>query len=95
MKKFYCQNCGEEVPIDADHCQKCGKEFASILCPECGYSGASNKFENGCPKCGYLSNNPGHTVRKKLVKRKPLTLRIFLTLFCLLFITIILLIKQF
>lgn len=51
--KFYCENCGAEVPQSARFCNKCGRFFSSVRCPVCGKTGSSNLFANGCPSCGY------------------------------------------
>ncbi|MBR1402682.1 MAG: zinc ribbon domain-containing protein [Treponema sp.] len=51
--KFFCENCGAEVPQDARVCRHCGKFFSSVKCPVCGETGTPGKFTNGCPKCGY------------------------------------------
>ena len=51
--KFFCQCCGSEVPRKAKFCPKCGKFFASVLCPNCGHTGKTEDFINGCPECGY------------------------------------------
>ncbi|MDR0540395.1 MAG: zinc-ribbon domain-containing protein [Spirochaetaceae bacterium] len=59
MKKqprFFCDNCGAEVPKTANSCPRCGRFFASIRCPKCGFSGGNDTaFSNGCPRCGYSS----------------------------------------
>jgi uncharacterized membrane protein YvbJ len=59
---FYCDNCGAEVSQDEPFCPKCGRKFASIRCPACGFSGEESLFDNGCPKCGYqvLPGKGGH-----------------------------------
>lgn len=51
--KFFCENCGSEVPENAKLCKKCGKFFISVRCPSCGYTGTSKEFKQGCPQCGY------------------------------------------
>ena len=51
--KFFCENCGAEVPQSARFCGKCGRFFSSVRCPVCGKTGSSNMFANGCPSCGY------------------------------------------
>ena len=33
--KFFCENCGTEVPGKARICHVCGKFFASVKCPKC------------------------------------------------------------
>ena len=50
---FYCDNCGAEVGQNDPECPKCGRKFASVLCPACGFSGEESLFDNGCPECGY------------------------------------------
>ena len=47
--KFFCENCGAEVPENAKVCKKCGKFFISVRCPGCGKTGNSKDFEKGCP----------------------------------------------
>ncbi len=59
--KFFCQCCGSEVPRKSKFCPKCGKFFASVLCPNCGHTGKTNDFINGCPECGYAVNGQGGT----------------------------------
>lgn len=54
--KFFCQCCGSEVPRKSKFCPKCGKFFASVLCPNCGHTGKTSDFINGCPECGYAVN---------------------------------------
>ena len=51
--KFFCESCGSEVPSKAKVCPVCGKFFASVRCPKCGCTGASEDFIKGCPNCGY------------------------------------------
>jgi len=53
--RFFCESCGTEVPRDAKNCPKCGRRFASVLCPSCGFSGEEDSFKGGCPVCGYSS----------------------------------------
>jgi uncharacterized membrane protein YvbJ len=60
---FYCDSCGAEVSQDALACPKCGRKFASIRCPACGFSGEEDLFSDGCPKCGYQVL-PGKSRRK-------------------------------
>ncbi|MCF0241198.1 MAG: zinc ribbon domain-containing protein [Treponema sp.] len=69
--KFYCENCGYEVPQNAKFCSKCGKFFTFVRCPSCQYTSESRKFTNGCPKCGYAVKpyggifDAGHNHSKK------------------------------
>ncbi|MCR5385642.1 MAG: zinc ribbon domain-containing protein [Treponema sp.] len=51
--KFFCENCGEEVPQNARFCKKCGRFFSAVRCPKCGKVGSAHSFTNGCPRCGY------------------------------------------
>jgi len=73
--KFFCQSCGSEVPRKSKFCPKCGKFFASVLCPNCGHTGKTEDFINGCPECGYAvgkesgkSGNYGALKNKSSVK---------------------------
>jgi len=52
---FFCENCGAEVPRSADSCPQCGRYFASVRCPSCGFTGEASLFKNGCKVCGYSS----------------------------------------
>jgi len=51
--KFFCESCGAEVARNAKACPSCGKFFASVKCPACGFSGDTGIFRDGCPACGY------------------------------------------
>jgi ssDNA-binding Zn-finger/Zn-ribbon topoisomerase 1 len=51
--RFFCENCGAEVPRNAKNCPKCGRFFASVRCPSCGFTGEEALFREGCPVCGY------------------------------------------
>ena len=55
--KFFCESCGSEVPRKSRFCPVCGKFFASVRCPKCGHTGASEDFKRGCPECGYAVNS--------------------------------------
>ena len=55
--KFFCESCGSEVPRKSRFCPVCGKFFASVRCPKCGHTGATEDFKNGCPDCGYAVNS--------------------------------------
>lgn len=55
--KFFCESCGSEVPRKSRFCPVCGKFFASVRCPKCGHTGASEDFKTGCPECGYAVNS--------------------------------------
>lgn len=51
--KFFCEFCGSEVKQNDKICTYCGKFFASVRCPNCGKTGRTEEFTNGCPDCGY------------------------------------------
>ena len=55
--KFFCENCGAEVPADAHMCKNCGRFFSSVRCPACGATGSASKFAKGCPVCGYATDS--------------------------------------
>ena len=55
--KYFCENCGSEVPANARFCPKCGKFFSSVRCPKCGFTGDVKTFKFGCPQCGYAMPN--------------------------------------
>jgi len=60
--RFFCDNCGAEVPRDGKRCPNCGRYFASVRCPACGFTGEETLFREGCPVCGYSTttgNNRG------------------------------------
>lgn len=71
--KFFCENCGSEVPEDAKLCKKCGKFFISVRCPNCGKSGTSREFKKGCPGCGYAVNKSGFAGASTADKAKALS----------------------
>jgi predicted RNA-binding Zn-ribbon protein involved in translation (DUF1610 family) len=51
--RFFCENCGAEVPKTAKRCPGCGRYFSSVRCPACGFAGEEDLFTGGCPVCGY------------------------------------------
>jgi predicted RNA-binding Zn-ribbon protein involved in translation (DUF1610 family) len=57
--RFFCDNCGSEVGQNAKACQNCGRYFASVRCPSCGFTGDEASFKNGCPSCGYSAAPTG------------------------------------
>ncbi|MDR2370191.1 MAG: zinc ribbon domain-containing protein [Treponema sp.] len=67
--RFFCEHCGAEVARNAKACPRCGRFFASVRCPACGFAGAEALFKGGCPVCGYSSSGlplpPGPGERKK------------------------------
>ena len=72
--QFFCENCNAEVRRDAVICPHCGRFFASVRCPSCGFTGTHKEFKDGCPSCGYAftpdeqENKKNNT--KKLKKKK-------------------------
>ena len=100
--KFFCENCGTEVPMDEKKCPQCGRYFASVRCPACGFIGDDDMFKGGCPICGYssaanntgTSGSPGNfTEGKKLAGALPiwvyfLTVAVFAAIAAALFITV-------
>jgi hypothetical protein len=56
--RFFCDNCGVEVEQNTRACPQCGRFFASIRCPSCGYTGDEKAFSDGCPACGYSTPPP-------------------------------------
>jgi uncharacterized membrane protein YvbJ len=57
--RFFCDNCGAEVPMAAKSCPQCGRFFASVRCPKCGFTGRDEDFVRGCPVCGYSTPPEG------------------------------------
>lgn len=57
MRRFFCENCGEEVDESDELCPHCGAVFAAIKCPRCGYRGKMHEFYRGCPSCGFLGED--------------------------------------
>ena len=68
--KFFCENCGSEVPENAKVCKTCGKFFISIRCPECGVTGSHEDFKDGCPRCGYAVNKTASAKNRQAQKQK-------------------------
>ncbi len=50
-----CENCGNDVPFNAEVCSFCGRMFSGVKCPVCKMAGRPEIFRRGCPSCGYLS----------------------------------------
>ncbi|MDR3284762.1 MAG: hypothetical protein LBS97_06260 [Treponema sp.] len=55
IQKFFCEFCKAEVPQNAGVCPGCGRKFSAVRCPKCGKTGSHEKFNNGCPFCGYAA----------------------------------------
>ena len=54
--RFFCDNCAAEVGRGEKSCPRCGRLFASIRCPSCGFVGGDEAFAGGCPACGYSAS---------------------------------------
>jgi len=67
--RFFCDYCENEVGSEVKNCPYCGRIFASIRCPSCGYSGPDRMFQNGCPMCGYSA--PPSPKQKNLRMKPP------------------------
>jgi len=76
--RFFCETCGAEVPRDAKKCIKCGKYFASIRCPACGFVGDEAAFKGGCPTCAYSSEKTDRTLPEKKNPSGPLSLWVYI-----------------
>jgi hypothetical protein len=97
--RFFCDSCGAAVWAKADTCPACGKTFAAVRCPQCGYEGKPSDFVRGCVVCGYMAPEGGRgKPRSQARPRRELPLspgvaRIaavaLLLLLCLFFILII------
>jgi ssDNA-binding Zn-finger/Zn-ribbon topoisomerase 1 len=71
--RFFCDNCGAEVDMSAKSCPQCGRFFASVRCPKCGFNGKDGDFVRGCPVCGYSAvpaKSPGASGRRAPPGRK-------------------------
>jgi predicted RNA-binding Zn-ribbon protein involved in translation (DUF1610 family) len=56
--RFFCENCGAAVELDAKTCPRCGMSFADVLCQACGFSGPPRLFAAGsCPACGHTAGS--------------------------------------
>ena len=87
--RFFCDNCGYEVDRDAKACAHCGRFFASVRCPSCGYTSSEKAFSNGCPSCGYSAPPAaGQPVRlpetdnRPQIPTHPLPLWVYLLSIC-------------
>lgn len=63
--KFFCDNCGAEVPLEAHACPQCGRSFSSVRCPRCAFAGPPRSFASGCPACGYAAVKEGGRIREE------------------------------
>ena len=90
--RFVCENCGKDVPYNAQACSFCGRFFSGVKCPVCNASGRAELFKNGCPNCGYLTpkmanlNSPYSSKGRKRKKMKKKGATTFYLLFGMLLI---------
>jgi len=85
--RFFCDNCGHEVERDAKACARCGRFFASVRCPSCGYTGGEKAFSGGCPSCGYSAPPSSSTGRYtpppiEKIPARPLPIWVYLLSIC-------------
>jgi uncharacterized membrane protein YvbJ len=66
--RFFCENCGVEVKRNSKTCPRCGRSFANVLCPACGFVGEGSLFSAGCPVCGYTAGSPAASKSKPELK---------------------------
>jgi len=66
--RFFCNHCGYEVASDVRVCPYCGRNFVSVRCPACDYSGPDKMFQNGCPLCGYSTPPPPKNQKTPKIK---------------------------
>lgn len=73
---YFCEACGARVDKWDIRCPHCGKQFDSIKCPQCNYSGNAQEFSNGCPSCGFMSEEQrkAAAIRNKAQQTKTRTL---------------------
>ncbi|GHV80854.1 hypothetical protein AGMMS49944_26450 [Spirochaetia bacterium] len=69
--RFICEHCGASVKRDSKSCPQCGRPFANVLCPVCGFEGAERLFSAGCPSCGYTAEAPVRVAASKHEKEPP------------------------
>jgi uncharacterized membrane protein YvbJ len=86
MPRFFCDNCGAEVDRNARSCTQCGRFFAQVRCPSCGFTGEEESFARGCPSCGYSAPPSKGGVPTKEPERKipakPLPLWVYVLAIC-------------
>ncbi|MDR0457261.1 MAG: hypothetical protein LBH20_11340 [Treponema sp.] len=81
--RFFCDNCGVEVDRNTKACPQCGRFFASIRCPSCGFTGDEQTFAAGCPSCGYSTHSPPTALpHKKKNPAGPLPLWVYILAVC-------------
>jgi len=84
--RFFCDNCGHEVERDAKSCAHCGRFFASVRCPACGYTSGEKDFSGGCPSCGYSAppavRADEQTDSRPQLPARPLPLWVYILSIC-------------
>jgi RNA polymerase subunit RPABC4/transcription elongation factor Spt4 len=82
--RFFCDNCGYEVDRDAKACAHCGRFFASVRCPSCGYTSSEKAFSNGCPSCGYSAPPAARPAEQpeQTLPARPLPLWVYILSIC-------------
>lgn len=78
---FYCKSCGTEVEGDAEFCPECGRIFTAVRCPQCGFTGAAEEFEEGCPHCSYRKKKKSPFQSLLWMRKMLLPLLVLLALF--------------
>jgi len=68
--RFFCDNCSAEVGRNEKACPRCGRFFASIRCPDCGFVGGDGLFAAGCPVCGRSKPNSAQAAAKPAKRGK-------------------------
>lgn len=63
--KFYCESCGEQVPINVERCSNCRRVFFAVMCPLCKFEALPREFRYGCPSCGYMSRRMKIKIKEK------------------------------
>lgn len=63
--QFFCDSCGASVGARADRCPACGKVFAAVRCPQCGYEGKPSEFTRGCSVCGYMAAGDNGSAKRR------------------------------
>ena len=82
--KFFCEHCKKEVRRDAMICPHCGRFFASVRCPACGYA-----FNSDDPEAHAGAHKTVHGVhktaktKKKRTDEDPLPLWVYGIVLCL------------
>jgi len=68
--RFFCEQCGTEVPRNTPRCPVCGRYFTAVQCPQCGFRGSESDFASGCPTCGYMRPQEVAAGRQRAADRR-------------------------